>query len=104
MGDGEINGICGYALSPRDAACAEELSKLNLKLGLGVTTSKREGVQRKEHPSGGMPCDLSLTGRDYSALARIALFSSWAQAPLQLPASFAVKRGHRTEGSSMGCE
>lgn len=40
--DGEINGLCDYALSPRDAARAEELSKLNLKLGLGVSTRKRQ--------------------------------------------------------------
>lgn len=36
--DSKVNGICDYALSPRDAFCAEELNKLNLKLGLGETS------------------------------------------------------------------
>ena len=40
--DGEINGIYEHALSSRDVPYAEELNKLDLKLGQGVITVKSE--------------------------------------------------------------
>lgn len=42
----------------RDVPCAEELNKMNLKLGLGVITSKCEEIQCTEQRNGGMSCDL----------------------------------------------
>lgn len=37
-----MNGIYEYALSSRDVPYAEELNRLNLKLGQGVTVVKSD--------------------------------------------------------------
>lgn len=68
--DGKINGIYKYALFSRDVPRAEEINKMNLKLGLGVITSKHEEIQCTEQSNGGMSCNLLLILADFHVFAQ----------------------------------